>query len=190
MGDYIRWNGVTLRVFDESRNETCIVPKNRWAEVVEMQTTTRRGSWKEAPQEVDVYAARFKPIVDGRFAERGVIMLNHEPTEAEKKHLSETSFHTNMMFRKRHIENFESQRKAAEARQGTYEPTPYVDECYDLLQMRKPYSMEAMRAQRDPGREAAIDIAKAMKDAQLEGAKAIVDMLNRPPEPVGAVHKR
>jgi hypothetical protein len=185
-GEYIRWNSITMRVIDEQGRESCIIPKGRWAQVVEVQTTKRRRDWRSPAEEVDVPASKFKPIVDSRFGERGVVMLNHEPSEAERKHLEAVSATTNMGFRRRAVEFFESQRKSAEGRQGTYEPTPYIDECYEVLGMRKPYSMEALRAQRDPGREAAIDIANAMKQGQEETARmvadAVADVLTRPRE--------
>lgn len=185
-GEYIRWNSITMRVIDEQGKESCIVPKGRWAEVVDSQTTHRRENWKAPRIEVEISAAKFKPIIDSRFSERGVIMINHAPSDAERKHLEAVSATTNSGFRKRAVEFFESQRKSAEARQGTYEPTPYIDECYEILGMRKPYSMEALRAQRDPGREAAIDIANAMKQGQAETAQmvaeAVADVLTRPRE--------
>jgi hypothetical protein len=142
-----------------------------------VQMTRRRPDWRSAPREEEVTAAKFKPIVDSQFSEKGVVMLNHEPTEAERKHLEEVSYSTNMRFRKRALEFFENQRQIAIGRQGTYEPTPYIDECYELIGMRKPYSMEALRAQRDPGREAAMDIANALRDARKEDAKVLADTL-------------
>lgn len=176
-GDYIRWNSITLRVYDENRNETCIIPKQKWVEVVDVQTTKRRADWRSPAVEVEISASRFKPIVDSLFADKGVVMLNHQPTDTEKKHLEGVSASNNQSFRRRAVEFFENQRQIAIARQGTYDPTPYIDECYEILGMRKPYSMEALRAQRDPGREAAQDIAQALRDARKEDAQALAETL-------------
>lgn len=179
--EYIKVQGIALP----------LIPKGKWMELPDEFTTIRRSDWKDKQgTEVIVPIKRFKPIVESverGFAERGVIMLDHEPSEAEKKRLEALSFELNMKFRKRQVEFYENQRQIALARQGTYDPTPYVDECYEMLGMKKPYSVEALQAQRDPGAEAARQIAAAMvgalKQDREDTAMRVAEELTRPAVP-------
>lgn len=157
--EYIRYGGVALP----------LLPKAAWLELPDSFTTLRRSDWRDKHgTEVEISIKRFKPIVNNPergFAERGVIMLDHEPSTSEKAKLEKLSLELNLAFRKKHIEFYENQRQIALARQGTYDPTPYVDECYEILGMNRPYSVDALQAQRDPGAHAASQIAEAIAGA-------------------------
>lgn len=180
-GSYIRYGGVTLPV----------IPKQAWMELPEALNTLRRTDWRDRQgNQVEVPIRRFKPIVDNQFAERGVVMLDHEPSKEEKAKLEHLCAQENMKFRKRSVEFFENQRDMAKARGGTYDPTPYIDECYDILGMNKPYSVEALEALRDPGKKAAERFADAIVDAlkkdREDTAIRVAEELTRPspkPEP-------
>lgn len=113
-------------------------------------------------------------VLAARWGERGVIVLDHPPTAEEKAKLEPLSEELNRDFRSRIIHNFENERQMAIARQGQRHPTPYEEECYELLNVTKPYSAEALRAARDPGGQAADRIADAI-------AKALSDRVK--PEP-------
>lgn len=174
---FIRWGGIALPP----------VPEKKWMKLDDSYPTLRRRDWTDKRgEEVDISIRRFKGVVEGRFAEMGVILLDHEPSEAEKKALEATSANLNLNWRKRQIEFFEQQREIALARQGTYPVTPYIDECYDILDIKKPYSVEALEAKRDPGAKAAAMIAEAIKGAlketRKEGLDEAVDILSRPPK--------
>jgi DNA-binding Lrp family transcriptional regulator len=181
--EYIKFSGIALP----------FIPKGQWMKLPDEFTTIRRADWKDKHgTEVEVPIKRFMAIVNNPergFAERGVIMLDHEPGEAEKKKLEQLSAELNFKFRGKQVEFYENQRQMALARQGTYEPTPYIDECYDIVGMKKPYSMEALKAQRDPGQAAAVQIASAIKEA-LQGARqdaadaasAALELATRPKE--------
>lgn len=173
---YIKWGGVSLPA----------IPKQQWMKLPESLSTIRRRSWKEAPEEVEVLVRKFKGVIDSQFAELGVIFLDHEPDAKEKQQLEAVSFDLNVRWRKKQIEFFESNRDIAKARQGQYDPSPYVDECYAALNMDKPYSVEAMQALRDPGQKAADRIAgaieKAMSAGRKEAAEQVAEMLTRPQE--------
>jgi hypothetical protein len=185
--EYIKFNGIALP----------FIPKKKWLKLPDEFLTIRRADWKDKHgTEVEVPIRRFKAVVDNPergFAERGVIMLDHEPSEAEKAKLEKLSEDLNTKFRAKMVEFYENQRQMAVARQGTYEPTPYIDECYDILNMKKPYSMEALKAQRDPGAAAALQIAEAIKGALKQdredtanAATAALEMATRPKqEPAG-----
>lgn len=117
--------------------------------------------------------------LSARWGDRGVIVLDHPPTPEEKKSLQALSLELNREFRARMIHSFENERQMAIARQGQRHPTPYEEECYDLLNVTKPYSAEALRAARDPGGQAADRIADAI-------AKALGDHTKRQEEPQGS----
>jgi hypothetical protein len=164
--EYIRFGGATLPVLQ----------KGTWTKLPESFTTIHHKDWKDkAGDEREINIRRFKPVVDNPergFAERGVIMLDHEPSDAEKKKLEQVSAELNLKFRKKHIEFYENQRQIALARQGQYPVTAYVDECYEILKMEKPYSMEALQSLRSPGQKAAQQIADAISAGVKENAKA------------------
>jgi hypothetical protein len=177
-GEYIKFGGVALP----------LLKKGEWLELPDGYPTIRRRDWKDKHgEEVEVPIKRFQAVLknpERGFAERGVVMLDHEPSEAEKKKIEEVSADLNLRFRKKCIEFFENQRQIAVAKQGTYEPTPYIDECYDLLGMAKPYSVEALKEQRAPGQMAAERISHAIAEGMKENARQVAevmqDVLTRP----------
>jgi hypothetical protein len=186
--EYIKVGGVALP----------LIPKQQWMQLPDEFTSVRHADWRDKHgTEVVIPIKRFKPIVDNPergFAERGVIMLDHEPSETEKKRLEVVSHELNMKFRKRQVEFYENQRHIATARQGTYDPTPYVDECYEMLHMKKPYSVDALQAQRDPGAAAAQQIADAMvgalKKDREDTAMRVAEELTRPSQPMVPAARR
>lgn len=182
--DYIKWGGISLPP----------LPKNQWVKLDDAfidkhpLTTKHHRDWTDRQgTETEIPIRRFKAVIDNPdrgFASRGVVMIDHEPTAAEKEAIEKKSKELNLRFRKRAVEFFEQQRESAKARQGTYEPSPYVDECYDILQMGKPYSVEALMAQRDPGKEAVREMAEVLtsvfKAEREKAAMAVAEELTRP----------
>jgi len=151
--EFIKWNGATLPP----------IPAKEWMKLPDSFAMLRRSDWRDRQGTAyEIPISRFKGVVNARFAERGVIMLDHPPSNAEKAELEGLSEELSLKHRKKAIEFFERERDAAIHRGGRYEPTPYVDECYEVLDQPKPYSVEAMRAQRRPGEEAADKIANAI----------------------------
>lgn len=156
--DYIRWHGVHLGV----------VLKDKWTKLPDFFTSYRRASWRSPKEEYEVPIRVFKPMIESsRFAEKGVIILDHEPTPAERETLQARSRAANMAFRMKVVENFEQERTAAIGRQGRLNAGPYENECYEILGIVKPYSVEAMRAQRHPGEAVGEQIVSAL-DRLLE----------------------
>lgn len=177
-GSYIRWGGLALPY----------VPEKKWMKLPDSLSTIRRKDWKDRQgEEVEIPMRRFMPVVTSQFAEVGVIMLDHEPDEKEKAALEPVSRDLNLKWRKKQIEFFENQRDMAKARQGVYDPSPYVDECYEVLKMDKPYTVDALQALRDPGASAADRIATAisesLKAGRKEAADAVAELLTRPEPP-------
>jgi len=174
--DYIRTAGVTLPV----------LPGKTWVELDEDDprfTTFHRQDWtvkKANLHYINVRLKQFMPIVNGkesRFALRGVVMLDHEPSAEEKARLEKACAQNNLEFRRKAIEFYEQQAELAKANKGTYPPNPYIDECYDILKIKKPYSLEALKEMRSPGEEAASRIAAAIAEGQKESAKAVAEAI-------------
>ena len=174
-GSYIKTAGVALP----------FLPKDEWMELPESFTTRRRQDWRDKQgTEVEIPIKRFKPVVDANFASIGVVMLDHKPSEIEKQDLEKVSKELNYMHRKKAVEFYEDNRTIALARQGQYSTSPYVDECYELLGIVKPYSVDAMKAQRNPGAHAANQIAEAIAGAmdrdRKQTAEQLADIITRP----------
>ena len=171
---YIKTMGVALP----------FLPAQTWVELPEGFESNYRPDWKSAKREIEISIKKFKPVVDKDFAQIGVVMLDHKPSDVEKAELEAKSFDLNCQHRKRAIEFYEENVAIARDRQGRYPTSPYVDECYDVLSMRKPYSMEALKAQRDPGASAAKQIADAITGAMAkdreQSAEKLVEVLTRP----------
>lgn len=178
--EMIRWGGVTLPY----------IPKQQWLALPDEFTTLKRQDWRDRQgTPVEIPIRRFKAVVDGQFSERGVVMLDHEPTTSEKKALEALSAELNMKWRKKCVQWFEDQVRDREVTgHGRTKPTPYEDECYEMLAIPKPYSVEAFRAQRQPGEDAAERIAdaisKSLKQGREDAATQVADALTRPePKP-------
>jgi hypothetical protein len=96
------------------------------------------------------------------------------------------------------VEWYENQVREKEVTgKGRTTPTPYEDECYTLLGLTKPYSVEAMRAQRHPGEAvgeqlvAALDRLMNRRRAEEEG-EPVPAMVTKPKiviHPKGEQHK-
>jgi hypothetical protein len=166
--EFIRWNGITLP----------LLHKGVWTKLPDSMFTIRRSDWKDRQgQEVEVHISRFKGIISSRFAARGVIFMDHEPSAAEKEKLEKVSQDLNYEFRKDCIQTYEDQVAEKQVTgHGRTKPTPYEDECYEILKMPKPYSVDTFRAQRQPGQEAGERIAAAIAEAN-KPMMAVVEAL-------------
>jgi hypothetical protein len=99
----------------------------------------------------------------GRFDKRGVIFLDYKPDDIQKKVFELKSKEANLAFRMTCVENYENQVREKEVTgHGRTQPTAYEDECYSILGITKPYSVEALRAQRHPGEAVGEQIVAAL----------------------------
>ena len=99
-----------------------------------------------------------------RFENRGLVFLDHEPTIVEKVELEKDAYQKNLAFRMTIVEGYENAVREKEVTgKGRTTPTPYEDECYSVLGLTKPYSVEAMRAQRHPGEAVGEQIVAALQ---------------------------
>lgn len=168
--EYIRWGGLTLPA----------IPEKKWTKLPDVLETIRRTSWRDPKQEIEIRIEKFAPIIRANFAKRGVIFLDHEPSEAEKKKLEAVSAELCAIHRKKAVEFFEQQRDVARDQKGQYFISPYVDKCYAALGLKKPYSLDAIEAQRDPGGDAARKIADAITEANKPLVEMLTEALTKP----------
>lgn len=170
--EFIRWGGLTLPP----------LPERQWTKLPEYLNTIRRSDWRDRQgTPIEIHISKFGPIIKNSFAKRGVIFMDHEPNEREKEELQRVSKELNLEWRKECIQMYEDQVREKETTgHGRTKPTPYEDECYEILGQKKPYSVEHFQAMRNPGDMAAQKIAAAIADSQRDLVTTLVDALTKP----------
>jgi len=153
--EWFIWNGIQLPVLN----------KGEWTKLPDNFYNVMHKDWRDkggtrihvAMQDIA------EQINSGRYGRRGVICIDHEPTAEEKVKYKAESEQKNLAFRMTIVEGYENAVREKEVTGiGRTVPTPYEDECYTLLGLTKPYSVEAMRAQRHPGEAVGEQIAAAL----------------------------
>lgn len=141
------------------------LPEKSWMALPSRISTIRHHDWTDRKGHVEyIYMEDIAPAIRTKFEKRGVVMLDHEPSEKEKKDISERSEKLSLAFRMSQVEWYENQVREKEVTgQGRTKPTPYEDKCYTILGLTKPYSVEAMRAQRHPGEAVGRELVQAME---------------------------
>lgn len=136
-----------------------------WTKLPDRFSSVRHKDWANRAGERYIVTVEdiIKPL-EARFASRGVIFLDHEPSAAEKAKYEKEAHEVNLAHRMAAVEWYENQRHEKEVTgQGRTRPTPYEDQCYQILGLTKPYSVEAMRAQRHPGEAVGEQIVAALE---------------------------
>jgi len=110
-----------------------------------------------------VFADEIVKANEERLKPRGVIFLDHEPSANERTVLGAEAEKRNLAFRLACIQDYEMALREAEAQGRTLRPLTYVKECYQVLGMERPGSVEALRAQRQPGEVVADRFTKALE---------------------------
>lgn len=142
--------------------------KGAWTQLPNTYRTTRHRDWVDKQgfsDAVFIDEEFIQRIKDQGWEKRGFIFLDHKPSQVEDHQARQESKRLNDAFRQRYLDQFEHESEARKMRGAYIQPTPYVEECYEILGLAKPYSVEALKAQRQPGEEAALKIAAAIKDA-------------------------
>lgn len=170
--EFIRWGGLTLPPLNE----------RQWTKLPDYLNTIRRSDWRDRQgTPIEIHISKFAPVIKNSFAKRGVIFMDHEPTEREKAELERVSRELNLEWRKECIQLYEDQVREKETTgHGRTKPTPYEDECYEMLGQKKPYSVEHFQAMRNPGDVAAQKIAAAIAESQKDLVTTLVDALTKP----------
>lgn len=149
------------------------VESGKWVKLPEGFSNVRHKDWRDKTgTEEFIPGSRIVKALEARFSKRGVVFLDHVPTEQEKAEIEKKSQEANIAFRMSCVEEYENQVREKEVTgHGRTSPTPYEDECYTLLGLTKPYSVEAMRAQRHPGEAVGEQIVAALERLEQRRAK-------------------
>lgn len=158
-----------------------IIVEGGWQKVEDKFYNFRHEDWKDrAGRRTRIAGDEVMEALANRFKDRGVIIVDHEPSAEEKKELESRSKALNDAFRMSQVEWYETQVEEKKVTgHGRTKPTAYEDQCYQLLGLTKPYSVEAMRAQRHPGEAVGEQIVAALE--RLE--KRRQDQFTGTPEP-------
>lgn len=152
--EYIKHGGFTIAQ----------LPAKTWTQLKDLYRTIRHRDWtdrKGTPE--SIHMEEIAPAIKTKFEKRGVILLDHEPTEKEKALYELKSADASRAFMMEQVEWYENQVREKEVTgHGRTKPTPYEDLCYSFLELTKPYSVEAMRAQRHPGEAVGEQIVAAL----------------------------
>lgn len=141
--EWFVWNGIQLPVLE----------MGKWQRIPDNFYNIRHKDWRDRSGTREHIAGEdIAARINEKWGRRGVIAMDHEPSGEERKKLEGDSLEKNMAFRMTVIEGYENAVREKEVTgKGRTTPTPYEDECYGMLGLTKPYSVEAMRAQRHPG---------------------------------------
>jgi hypothetical protein len=163
----------------------------KWTQLPNYIKTLHHKDWLDRKgTEGRVYMDDVIGPIRTKFGGRGVMVFDHDPTPEEKKEAEIKSQELNLAWRMQCVEWYENQVREKEVTgKGRTTPTPYEDECYTILKLTKPYSVEAMRAQRHPGEAvgeqmvAALERLLARKEQEAKNEKASHP---KQPAPAGA----
>jgi len=177
--DYIGYNGIYLSP----------IPAKIWTQIPDRFKSLRhRDRQDKAGTAYHVFADEIVKANEHRLRDRGVVFLDHEPTPAEKATLEAQAEKLNLAFRMTCVQQYEEALKEAEANGRTAKCLTYTQECYKLLGMERPGSVEALRAQRQPGEASAERFAKAIEDVfqkLMERMSAAKEVANEPKTTAG-----
>ena len=162
--EYIEYNGFRM---------AGPIPANEWLKVPRHFSRLEFESYMDhRGSKVVMLDDEWAEAIKALFGPRGVIVVEDSELLGNKEQLEEESKQINLEFRKAAIEEFErnlSERKVTG--KGRPYPTSYEEECYEVLGLTKPYSVDALKAERDPGEAAAQKIADAIATALNEGRR-------------------
>jgi hypothetical protein len=152
--DYIAFNSIYLDP----------IPAKTWVQIPDRFRSLRHHDRTDRQGHVyHVFADEIVKANQARLAPRGVVFTDHEPAADEKVTLEKEALEANMSFRLDQIQFYEESVKEAEANGRSLKANTYVKECYEVLGMERPGSVQALRAQRQPGEAVADRFAAAME---------------------------
>lgn len=125
----------------------------RWVKLdARYQTPRRHDDWKDLQGHVETHAAdEVAEAVVNTYGFRGIVVTEEEPGTEKSKALIAQAKATNLKWRQSVVEDFMSQRKAAElGRPGRLAPTAYEEECFTVLGIQIPSTVESMRTAQAP----------------------------------------
>lgn len=166
------------------------LPAETWVQLPNVTKTIRHRDWLDKRgTEERIYMDDVVGPLRTKFGKRGVVICDHEPSAEEKKKLQQESLDHYNAWLMECVENYENQVREKEVTgHGRTKPTPYEDMCYSILCLTKPYSVEAMRAQRHPGEAVGEQIVAALErlDKRRTEEAKVEKTASHKPAPVGA----
>jgi len=157
--------GYTPEYLSHSGIQLGPIEKEKWTQLPSNWTNVKHRDWMDrrgTPERV--LAEDLVKTIASKHGGRGLVILDHEPDAKEKESVAKRCADANMAFRMKAVEWYEGQVREKEVTgHGRTSPTPYEDECYTILGLTKPYSVEAMRAQRHPGEAVGEQIVAALE---------------------------
>jgi hypothetical protein len=152
------------------------VEAKKWTKFQDNFYNTKHRDWRDRTGTREhVSGEDLFTVLRKRFANRGITFFDHEPSVTEKVMAEKECMEKNMAFRMAAVEAYENEVNEKKVTgHGRTKPTPYEDECYTLLGPTKPYSVEAMRAQRHPGEAVGEQIVAALSRLQERREKEAV----------------
>lgn len=164
------------------------IPERQWMKLDNFITLVKHSSWLDkrgTPERV--YMEDIAPAIRNKWSKRGVVLLDHEPTPEEKKKYENESNDLFLAHLMGVIEDYEERLKQkAVGEKVATRVTPYEDMAYELLGVTKPYSVEAMRAQRHPGESVGEQIVAALERLEKRREEAKSEKNSHKPAPATA----
>jgi hypothetical protein len=157
------WNGIRLPLqpgWQKFPETFFTVHRQSWRDKLKREVVSMVDSTDDDGRGIKGLAT----MLEERFGSRGVAVFSREPSALDKERIEEQCRKDNLAFRMLMIENYENrleQRKVGEIVPTAV--TPYEDQCYEILGLVKPYSVEAKRAQRHPGEAVGEQLVAALE---------------------------
>lgn len=168
--DWIGFNGVHIGP----------VPAKTWVRIPDRLKSLRHHDRTDRQGHVyHVFADEIVKANQVRHAPRGVIFTDHEPSAEERTRLEKEAQAANVQFRMEAMQHYEDQvREHDTGNPARTKPTTYELECYELMGVERPGSVQAFKSQRQPGDAVAERILAALekllagRDGGTSAAKA------------------
>lgn len=142
------------------------LPAQTFVQLPTSITTIRHRDWLDkrgTPERI--YLEDLIPAFRNKYSDRGVLLFDHELNEKEKELAVTESKRTHEAWLMSRVQDYEERlRQKVVGEKVPTKVTPYEDYAYTVLGLMKPYSVEAMRAERYPGE----NVAREFRDAMLE----------------------
>lgn len=138
----------------------------------EQKTVIMGRTWNDADfigNQISFSDVDFAAWINANYGPIGVVAIPEHVFSDDKKRKAaeQEARNRNIEYRKKTLEEFEQQLHERKITgKGRAKPTKYEEECYDILGWPKPYSLDALKAERMPGAVAAQQIADAILESQ------------------------
>ena len=132
---------------------TILIPEKHWLKLESRYTEGRRhDDWQDRQGHAGVHVAEdVAAALEEKYGFRGLISTEEEPGTTQARALQATAKQRNEVWRRTVVEDFLAQRRAAEVgRPGRLLPNAYETECFTVLGITIPNTVDAMRTAQAP----------------------------------------